>query len=79
MTSKDDDADLKIADFGFAVECADESLTARYVYINIYIYMYTYIHICIYNTFDSSVPINVIKNIFIYTHISIYIYIYIML
>jgi serine/threonine protein kinase len=30
LTSKKDDADVKIADFGFAVECADESLTARY-------------------------------------------------
>eukprot|EP00596_Hydrurales_sp_CCMP1899_P006881 CAMPEP_0119034050 /NCGR_PEP_ID=MMETSP1177-20130426/1100_1 /TAXON_ID=2985 /ORGANISM="Ochromonas sp, Strain CCMP1899" /LENGTH=400 /DNA_ID=CAMNT_0006991251 /DNA_START=71 /DNA_END=1273 /DNA_ORIENTATION=+ len=29
LTSKKDDADVKIADFGFAVECADETLTAR--------------------------------------------------
>jgi serine/threonine protein kinase len=30
LTSKRDSADVKIADFGFAVECTDESLTARY-------------------------------------------------
>ena len=29
LTSEDDDANIKIADFGFAVECGDSSLTTR--------------------------------------------------
>ena len=29
LTSEDDDANIKIADFGFAVECSDSSLTTR--------------------------------------------------